>query len=105
ASAGFFSTDEQTAHLIGNNATSVRISHDVSQLGSGYATGGAAISIYLIGCTTHNARARETGLLALEALIDTGIVTEVVKTAAQRARPLQASGEGEFFTRGSSFFS
>lgn len=104
-SAGFFASDEQTAHLIGNNGTQLKISHDVSAFGSGYATGGAALSIYLIGRATHNARARETGLLAFEALVDTGIVTEIVKTAAQRSRPLQRDGEGEFFTGGSSFIS
>ncbi|MGH9820429.1 MAG: phosphatase PAP2 family protein [Pyrinomonadaceae bacterium] len=104
-SAAFFASDEQTAHLIGNNSTQLKISRDLSQLGEGYSVGGAAISIYLIGRTTHNARTRETGLLALEAFIDSSIVTEVFKGVTQRPRPTQRDGEGKFFTDGSSFIS
>jgi membrane-associated phospholipid phosphatase len=105
SSAAFFATDEQTAHFIDNNSTRLKISHGLSAFGSGYAVGGAALSIYLIGRTTHNSRSRETGVLAFEALIDTGIVTQVFKSALQRSRPLQRDGEGEFFTHGSSFIS
>src|SRR5262249_50540615 len=64
-----------------------------------------ALAFYAVGRMTHNARARETGLLSFEALVNTGIVTEVVKTVAQRPRPLANGGEGEFFVHGSSFFS
>ena len=105
ASATLLATDEQTAHAIGSSSTGLKISHDLSKLGTGYAVGGAAVSIYIVGRATHNARARETGLLAFEALINTGIVTQVIKSATQRSRPLQMEGEGEFFTHGSSFVS
>ena len=105
ASAALLATDERTAGTLDNNTTRLRISHDVSRLGTGYAVGGAAVSIYIVGRATHNARARETGLLAFEALINTGIVTQVIKSATQRPRPLQMEGEGEFFTHGSSFVS
>jgi membrane-associated phospholipid phosphatase len=105
ASAAFLASDEQTAHIVGNSQTILNISHAISHAGNGYAVGGAAISIYLVGRATHNARARETGILAAEALIDSGIVTQVVKSATQRSRPLQRDGEGEFFTHGSSFIS
>jgi membrane-associated phospholipid phosphatase len=105
ATAILFATDEQTAHLVSNNSTELNISHGVSQAGSGYAVTGAAATIYLVGRLTHDQRARETGILAFEALIDTGIVTQVFKVASQRARPTQQGAEGEFFTHGSSFFS
>ena len=104
-SAAFIASDRTTAGALNNNATTLRISRDVSQIGEGYSVGGAAISIYLIGRTTHNARARETGLLALEAFIDSSIVTEVFKGVTQRPRPTQGDGKGEFFTDGSSFIS
>jgi len=103
--AAFFATDEQTAHLVSNSSTALNVSHDVSQAGTGYAVVGAAGTIYLVGRLTHNQRARETGILSFEALVNTGIVTQVFKTASQRGRPTQNDGEGEFFTHGSSFFS
>jgi membrane-associated phospholipid phosphatase len=98
-------TDESTAHALGYDKTRLDISHAVSIGGTGYATAGTAIGIYAVGRATHNDRARETGLLAFEALVNTGIVTQVVKAVARRPRPLEDNGEGEFFTHGSSFFS
>ncbi len=52
---------------------------------------------------SHNERARETGLLGAEALIDSAIVVTVVKEIAQRRRPLAAKGRSDFFDGGSSF--
>lgn len=51
----------------------------------------------------HNRRARETGVLAAEAFIDSGIVTQTLKFAAQRPRPLDKGGSGGFFDGGNSF--
>ena len=79
------------------------ISRDVSWFGKAYTTGGVAAGFYVVGRLTHNAKARETGLLAGEALIDTGIVTKVLKLAAQRSRPNSDNGDAEFFEGGSSF--
>ena len=102
ATIAFFATDKRTAAL-DNNETRLRISRDVSRFGTGYAVGGASAAFYLIGRFTHNQRARETGILAAEALIDTGIVTQTLKFAAQRPRPLATDGSGRFFTGGNSF--
>ena len=41
-------------------------------------------------------RFRETGLIAFETLIDANIVGEVVKLAANRARPTEGNGRGQF---------
>jgi len=62
-----------------------------------------AAAFYLVGRTNHNARARETGLLAAEALLDTGIVVAALKTVSQRQRPPVDHASGEFFDRGTSF--
>jgi membrane-associated phospholipid phosphatase len=105
ASIALLNTDEATGHALDYNKTRLDVSKAVSIGGTGYATAGSAIAIYAIGRATHNARARETGILSFEALINTGIVTEVIKTVAQRPRPLEDNGEGEFFVHGSSFIS
>jgi hypothetical protein len=104
ATAALIATDRSTAgELIenGGSQTRLRISKDISYLGTGYTTGGVAAAFYLVGRATHDARARETGLLAGEALVDSGIDVTVLKTITKRPRPTQDGGRGEFFDEGS----
>lgn len=103
--AALLATDERTSHLLDNNSMRLSISHGISVAGTGYAVSGTAAAFYVFGRVTHNERARETGLLSFEALVNAGIVTEVFKTVSRRGRPTQNNGEGEFFTSGTSFFS
>ena len=103
ASAGLIATDKYSAGALDNNETRLRISRDVSRFGTGYAVGGISAAFYVVGRVSHNQRARETGILAAEALIDTGIVTQTLKFAAQRPRPLAKDGSGGFFDGGNSF--
>lgn len=87
----------------GDNVSRLRISKDISRIGSMYSTAGVAGVLYLTGRATHNDRLRETGLLAAEALFDGGIVSSALKTASQRQRPPVDHSSGEFFDGGSSF--
>jgi membrane-associated phospholipid phosphatase len=106
AAALLFATDRRTGGEAlegGTDSTRVKISNDVSQLGSFYATGGIAAAFYIAGRATHDARARETGLLAGEALIDSGIVVTVLKSVSRRQRPPTDDASGEFFSGGTSF--
>ncbi|MDQ3918957.1 MAG: phosphatase PAP2 family protein, partial [Acidobacteriota bacterium] len=106
SAAVFFATDRRTAGEMaegGENTTRLRVSRDISQAGSLYATGGAAAAFYLIGRGAHNARARETGLLAAEALVDSQLVVAALKAVSQRQRPRTDHASGEFFDGGSSF--
>jgi membrane-associated phospholipid phosphatase len=48
-------------------------------------------------------RARETGLLGGEALIDTALVYSVLKNVSQRPRPTHDDAHAEFFDGGHSF--
>ena len=99
-------TDRHTSGALvthGDNLDRLRISKDISRMGSLYATGGLAGVLYLTGRATHNARLRETGLLGAEALIDSGIVVNALKTISQRQRPPVDNSSGEFFDGGSSF--
>jgi membrane-associated phospholipid phosphatase len=101
--AAIFATDRYTSSWVESDGTLPKVSRVVSHFGQAYATGGVAAAFYLAGRFTHNEKTRETGVLALESLIDTGIVTEVLKMAAQRQRPNADQHFGEFFDGGSSF--
>jgi membrane-associated phospholipid phosphatase len=60
-------------------------------------------AFYLAGVFTDNAKARETGLLGAQALVDGLVVFEVLKLATERQRPLVDGGHGQFFHSGDSF--
>ena len=96
-------TDQEAAEALHDNRTRLNVSRDVSYLGSAYGTGGIAAAFYLYGRAHHDARARETGLLAGEALIDSSIVVGALKLATERRRPRSRPDAGEFFTGGNSF--
>jgi len=106
AGVGFMAlitTDRITGDDIFNSNRQVRVSQDVSYLGSVYGLGAAASTFYLIGRKKDNYRARETGLLSAEALINSMIVSGTLKIITQRARPIAGNERSEFFDGGSSF--
>lgn len=96
-------TDRQTGDAMARSHSQVNASRIISYAGSSYATGGAAATFYLIGQATNNERARETGLLAGEALINSMIVASALKEITQRVRPLGGRERSEFFEGGTSF--
>jgi len=106
STAILLSTDRRTAGELtenGDDPSRLRISRYISRGGSFYTTSAIAGTFYVIGRVGKNARARETGLLSLEALIDSGIVTTALKTATQRPRPSVDDASGEFYDKGNSF--
>ena len=96
-------TDRRTAGEVDNGGSLPSVSRNFSRLGTEYSVGGVAAAFYLIGRARGNARARETGLLSAEALIDSGIVVEALKAITQRPRPRVDNASGEFFDKGNSF--
>lgn len=103
SAAALISTDRRTSAFVSRNGSLPAVSRDFSQGGSFYATGSVAAGLYIIGRSTDNRRMRETGLLAAEALIDSGIVAQALKFTTQRPRPNSDGGRGRFFTGGNSF--
>jgi len=106
STVALIATDRRTSSDLvehGDNLRRLRISKDISRLGSLYSTGGVAGVLYLTGRATHNDRLKETGLLGAEALINSAIVVSALKTASQRQRPPEDNSSGEFFDGGSSF--
>ena len=79
------------------------VSKAISHAGSAYTLGAAAGTFYFLGRKTNNARARETGVLSAEALVDGLLVGGALKVITQRARPADGHERSEFFDGGSSF--
>jgi len=100
---GFLATDRATGDDMATHTGQLDASRIISYAGSIYGVSAAAGSFYLIGRATHNQRARETGILATEAIIDSGIVVTALKEITQRARPLTGKDRSKFFVGGSSF--
>ncbi|MCU1336242.1 MAG: phosphoesterase, PA-phosphatase related [Bryobacterales bacterium] len=103
ATAALIASDHWTSRQLPNTVDQVSISKDVSQLGAGYTVIPIAAGFYIGGAFAHNEKARETGVLGAEAIVDAVIVGEVLKLATQRQRPLDGNGNGRFFAGGSSF--
>lgn len=96
-------TDRSSAGALHNDRLRLNISRDVSQLGSTYGTGAIAATFYLVGRKSGNARARETGVLAAEAIINGWIVSTALKSVSERRRPRATKDPGDFFEGGFSF--
>ena len=106
AGVGFMAlvtTDRITGDEIGEADRQVALSRHISELGAVYTLAAGASGFYFIGRATKNDRARETGLLSAEALIDSVIVGGALKSITERARPLDGRERSEFFDGGSSF--
>jgi len=98
-----FTTDRITGDEIAEFDRQVGASRAVSHAGSAYTLGAVAGTFYLFGRQKNDARARETGLLSAEALVDSMVVSSALKGITQRVRPLTGHERSEFFDGGSSF--
>ncbi len=103
ATAALIATDPRTSHLLSNSKEQVLWGNRLSDIGSTYSVVPVAGAFYLAGAFTGNEHARETGFLGGEALLDSLIMVEVLKTAAGRSRPNARNENAEFFTSGASF--
>jgi hypothetical protein len=98
-----FTTDRITGDEIFEANRQVKASHAISYAGSVYGLGAVATTFYLIGRKHDNYRARETGLLSAEALVNSIITEAALKGITQRARPMAGVERSEFFDGGNSF--
>jgi len=96
-------TDERTAARLGDNESRLTISSDVSRAGSWYGLAAVSGAFYLVGRAAHSDKARETGVLSAEALINGIVVGQALKVITERKRPLDQPGEAQFFNGGSAF--
>lgn len=103
ATGALIATDQSTSGAIKNSQNLISVSNDISKIGAGYSTFGTAGVFFLTGTLLHNQRARETGILGTEALIDSSLVGFALKYAFGRERPYQGNGQGLFWQGGNSF--
>jgi membrane-associated phospholipid phosphatase len=106
AGVGFMAlvtTDRITGDEIAEFNRQVKTSRIVSQGGSVYGLGSVAGAFYLFGRLRKNDRAKETGLLSAQALVDSVIAASALKGISQRARPMAGVERSEFFDGGNSF--
>lgn len=96
-------TDRQMANEVDSGGSLQPLSRSFSHFGSPYWTGGIAATFYLIGRVRGDARAKETGLLSAEALVDGALVIEPLKIITQRPRPLDDNRGRGFFSGGYAF--
>jgi membrane-associated phospholipid phosphatase len=101
--AGLVLTDRRTTHIFENSQGQILGGNAASRLGASYTLAPEVAGFYLYGVLADNQKARETGILSGEALVDTLVVVEVLKTAAGRNRPNATSKPGDFFQGGASF--
>jgi membrane-associated phospholipid phosphatase len=102
-SMALISTDRISGDEIAEFDRGLEASRIISYGGSTYSAGAISATFYLMGRAKNDARARETGLLSAESLIDSLIVVNGLKEITQRARPLAGRERSEFFDGGNSF--
>jgi membrane-associated phospholipid phosphatase len=101
--AALIATDQSTGDEIAESDKPLNASRIVSYPGSSYGVGAIAGAFYIFGRARHNSRARETGVLGAEALIDSVIVSSSIKAITQRTRPNGGRSRSDFFDGGTSF--
>lgn len=101
--AALIATDQQTGDEIAESDKPLNASRIVSYAGSAYGVAAVAGAFYVFGRANHNYRARETGVLGAEALLDSAIVATSIKAITQRTRPSGGQSRSDFFDGGSSF--
>ena len=97
-------SDRKIADSLPNTSHQTRWSGRISQLGASYSLAGLSAGTYVFGALGGNERARETGLLALEALGHTEVGVFAIKQLTNRERPLQADGARRGFWNGGNSF-
>src|ERR1017187_2198552 len=103
ATAALIATDRPTSTLFENSRGQVSWGNHLSNIGAGYTLAPLVAGFYGYGALAGDPKARETGVLGGEALLDGLIVMEVLKLAARRNRPDAPNNKGEFLAGGSDF--
>src|SRR5438874_13665452 len=94
--AALIATDRRTGDEIAESTSQLNASRIVSYAGSTYGVTAVAGAFYVAGRAGHNPRARETGVLGAEALLDSAIVVTALKEITHRTRPSGARRRVDF---------
>ncbi|MBI1896610.1 MAG: phosphatase PAP2 family protein [Acidobacteria bacterium] len=95
--AALVAMDSRLSRQLPNSQDQMAFSEKISKVGAAYTAYPIAAGFYLMGAVTGNARATETGALGLVAVTDSLILSQALKTAFSRQRPMDGDGKGLFF--------
>jgi membrane-associated phospholipid phosphatase len=101
--AALIATDNRSSTIFENSRTQVVAGIDISKTGAAYTLIPVTAAFYATGVFVDNAKARETGVLGAEAMLDSVVLSSVLKVIASRNRPDAPTGAGHFFSGGGSF--
>ena len=73
------------------------MSRITAKFGAAYTLAPGVLALYAAGAARGDERLRETGLLGAEALVDAILVSNALKVATWRERPLEGYGSGRFW--------
>lgn len=96
ATGALIATDKYISKNAPSNPTLSTLGNDVSYLGEAYTLLPIASAFYFAGTAYGSDHFREAGLLSFEALADVTILQYALKSIADRQRPLEGFGNGEF---------
>jgi len=103
ATAALIATDHRTSNIFENSKGQVAWGNNLSKVGASYTLLPLVAGFYGFGVFENDPKAREVGVLGSEALLDSLIVSSVLKPIAGRNRPNSAHDPGNFFDGGASF--
>jgi membrane-associated phospholipid phosphatase len=101
--AALIAVDQSVSNHLPQHGRLTQPSRWASRAGADYALYPLWASFYLVGKLGDNPRARDTGRLGIEALIDADITVNVLKFATQRPRPVNKGDSVAFFKGGDAF--
>ncbi len=101
--AVLIATDHRTINTFENSQGQVSWGNNISRIGASYTLLPVVAGFYGYGVLKDDAKPREVAVLGGEALLDSLIVVEALKTVAGRNRPDNPSNPGHFFKAGDSF--
>lgn len=96
-------TDRHTSTLLANSKGQVAWGNHVSNIGASYTILPLDAGFYVYGVLRDDPKPREVGVLGGEALLDSLVVFEVLKTVTGRKRPDAQHEASHFFDAGDSF--
>jgi membrane-associated phospholipid phosphatase len=98
ATAGLIAADKYISHAVPRSASLTTLGDDVSYLGEAYTLIPISAGFYFYGAAKSDEHFREAGLLSFETLANVTVLELVLKSIADRERPLQGSTDGHFFS-------
>jgi membrane-associated phospholipid phosphatase len=96
ATGALLLADRHLTNGLPNTADQLNVSSKVSRAGSAYVLFPAAGAFALTGVLTRNEKARETGMLGIQAMIDAQILVAGLKLVSGRQRPHESDGRVDF---------